>query len=40
MEIENSVFECVDTGKLIADCVNEVANDAPIAFSMVWRINR
>jgi acyl-CoA reductase-like NAD-dependent aldehyde dehydrogenase len=30
--IENSVLECVDTGKLIADCINEVANDAPIHF--------
>jgi len=30
--IENSVLECVDTGKLIADCVNEVANDAPMHF--------
>ena len=29
---ENSVLECVDTGKLIADCVNEVANDAPMHF--------
>ena len=30
--IENSVLECVDTGKLIADCLNEVANDAPMHF--------
>jgi len=30
--IENSVLECVDTGKLIADCINEVANDAPMHF--------
>jgi len=30
--VENSVLECVDTGKLIADCVNEVANDAPMHF--------
>ncbi|MDB2651905.1 aldehyde dehydrogenase [Candidatus Pelagibacter bacterium] len=29
---ENSVLECVDTGKLVADCVNEVANDAPMHF--------
>jgi len=29
---ENSVLECVDTGKLITDCVNEVANDAPMHF--------
>jgi len=29
---ENSVLESVDTGKLIADCINEVANDAPIHF--------
>jgi acyl-CoA reductase-like NAD-dependent aldehyde dehydrogenase len=29
---ENSVLECVDTGKLIVDCVNEVANDAPMHF--------
>tara|TARA_Y100000287_G_scaffold2684_1_gene2246 strand:- start:114 stop:1595 length:1482 start_codon:yes stop_codon:yes gene_type:complete len=29
---ENSVLECVDTGKLISDCVNEVANDAPMHF--------
>ena len=28
----NSVLECVDTGKLIADCINEVANDAPMHF--------
>ena len=32
MEYENSVLECVDTGKLIADCINEVANDAPMHF--------
>ena len=25
---ENSVLESVDTGKLITDCINEVANDA------------
>ena len=25
---ENSVLECIDTGKLIGDCINEVANDA------------
>jgi len=30
--IENSVLECVDTGKLIADCINEVANDVPMHF--------
>jgi len=30
--IENSVLECVDTGKLITDCINEVANDAPMHF--------
>ena len=30
--VENSVLECVDTGKLIADCINEVANDAPMHF--------
>ena len=29
---ENSVLECLDTGKLITDCVNEVANDAPMHF--------
>ncbi|MEK9746647.1 MAG: aldehyde dehydrogenase [Pelagibacteraceae bacterium] len=29
---ENSVLECVDSGKLIADCINEVANDAPMHF--------
>jgi len=29
---ENSVLECVDTGKLIADSINEVANDAPMHF--------
>ena len=29
---ENSVLECVDTGKLILDCINEVANDAPMHF--------
>jgi len=29
---ENSVLECVDTGKLINDCINEVANDAPMHF--------
>jgi len=29
---ENSVLECVDTGKLINDCLNEVANDAPMHF--------
>ncbi len=29
---ENSVLECVDTGKLIGDCVDEVANDAPMHF--------
>ena len=29
---ENSVLESVDTGKLIADCINEVANDAPMHF--------
>ncbi len=29
---ENSVLECVDTGKLISDCINEVANDAPMHF--------
>jgi len=30
--IENSVLECVDTGKLITDCISEVANDAPMHF--------
>ena len=30
--IENSVLECVDTGKLVTDCINEVANDAPMHF--------
>jgi len=30
--VENSVLECVDTGKLINDCINEVANDAPMHF--------
>jgi len=30
--VENSVLECVDTGKLIVDCINEVANDAPMHF--------
>ena len=30
---ENSVLECVDTGKLVTDCINEVANDAPMALS-------
>jgi len=30
--VENSVLECVDSGKLIADCINEVANDAPMHF--------
>ncbi len=29
---ENSVLECVDTGKLVSDCINEVANDAPMHF--------
>ena len=29
---ENSVLECIDTGKLITDCINEVANDAPMHF--------
>jgi aldehyde dehydrogenase (NAD+)/gamma-glutamyl-gamma-aminobutyraldehyde dehydrogenase len=29
---ENSVLECVDTGKLVTDCINEVANDAPMHF--------
>jgi acyl-CoA reductase-like NAD-dependent aldehyde dehydrogenase len=29
---DNSVLECVDTGKLISDCINEVANDAPMHF--------
>jgi acyl-CoA reductase-like NAD-dependent aldehyde dehydrogenase len=29
---ENSVLECLDTGKLITDCTNEVANDAPMHF--------
>ena len=29
---ENSVLECVDTGKLINDCLNEVANDTPMHF--------
>jgi len=29
---ENSVLECVDTGKLIGDCINEVAIDAPMHF--------
>ena len=30
--VENSVLECVDTGKLINDCLNEVANDTPMHF--------
>ena len=30
--VENSVLESVDTGKLIGDCINEVANDAPMHF--------
>ena len=30
--IENSVLESLDTGKLIGDCINEVANDAPMHF--------
>ena len=29
---DNSVLECVDTGKLVTDCINEVANDAPMHF--------
>ena len=29
---DNSVLECVDTGKLIGDCINEVGNDAPMHF--------
>jgi len=29
---DNSVLECVDTGKLIGDCIDEVANDAPMHF--------
>ena len=29
---ENSVLECVDTGKLIGECINEVAIDAPMHF--------
>ena len=29
---ENSVLECVDTGKLIGDCIDEVAEDAPMHF--------
>jgi len=29
---DNSVLECVDTGKLISDCINEVANDVPMHF--------
>tara|TARA_B100001142_G_scaffold243297_1_gene242466 strand:+ start:1678 stop:3162 length:1485 start_codon:yes stop_codon:yes gene_type:complete len=29
---ENSVIECVDTGKLIGDCIDEVADDAPMHF--------
>ena len=29
---ENSVLECVDTGKLIGDCIDEVADDAPMHF--------
>ena len=37
---ENSVLECIDTGKLIGDCINEVANDCTNAFSVVWGINR
>ena len=32
MSNENSVLECIDTGKLIGDCINEVANDAPMHF--------
>ena len=30
--VENSVLECVDTGKLVNDCLNEVANDTPMHF--------
>ena len=30
--VENSVLESIDTGKLIGDCINEVANDAPMHF--------
>jgi acyl-CoA reductase-like NAD-dependent aldehyde dehydrogenase len=30
--VENSVLECIDTGKLIGDCITEVANDAPMHF--------
>ena len=40
MEMKIQDYQSVDTGKLIADCINEVANDAPMHFSMVWRINR
>ena len=29
---ENSVLECMDTGKLIGDCIDEVAHDAPMHF--------
>ena len=29
---ENSVLEWVDTGKIILDCITEVANDAPMHF--------
>ena len=32
MVMKNSVLESVDTGKLITDCINEVANDAPMHF--------
>ena len=30
--VENSVLESIDTGKLIGDCINEAANDAPMHF--------
>ena len=29
---ENAVLECIDTGKLISDCIDEVAIDAPMHF--------
>ena len=29
---DNSVLECLDTGKLIGDCLDEVASDAPMHF--------
>ena len=32
MEKKIPFLECIDTGKLIGDCINEVANDAPMHF--------